>query len=120
MDERYHQTTATLALNPFKQNLFGRTDIILHTLDFTRNQSGFENMKTREFRARFFDSLAELIQQLEFKIVACAIKKQGYLSKYGLNAIDPYILSLSVLIERFVFECGPKKARLLRKAATAR
>ncbi len=106
MDQAYHETKATPALNAFKQEFFGTTDIILHTLDFTRNQSGFEEMKNHEFRARFFDGLRTLIQDMEFKIVACAIRKQEHLSKYGLNAIDPYILSLSVVIERFVFECG--------------
>jgi hypothetical protein len=116
MDENYHQTTATLALNSFKQSLFGRTDIILHTLDFTRNQSGFEEMKNHEFRERFFDGLRGLIQQLEFKIVACAIKKQEHLSRYGLNAIDPYILSLSVLLERFVFECGSKQGTVVAES----
>lgn len=116
MDDGYHRTTATLALNSFKQDLFGKTDIILHTLDFTRNQSGFEEMKNHEFRARFFDGLRGLIQPLEFKIVACAIKKQEHLSRYGLDAIDPYILSLSILIERFVFECGSKEGTVVAES----
>jgi len=33
-------------------------------------------------------------------------KKEDHLQRYGLNAIDPYLLSLSVLVERFIFECG--------------
>jgi hypothetical protein len=53
---------------------------------------------------------------LEFKIVACAIKKQEHLNKYGLNAIDPYILSLSVLIERFVFECGAREGTVVAES----
>ena len=116
MDDAYHGTTATSALNSFKQSLFGKTDIILHTLDFTRNQSGFEEMKSHDFRVRFFGGLQALIHSLEFKIVACAIKKQEHLNKYGLNAIDPYILSLSVLVERFVFECGAREGTVVAES----
>src|SRR5437879_13313483 len=33
-------------------------------------------------------------------------KKEDHLQRYGLNAMDPYFLSLSVLVERFIFACG--------------
>lgn len=36
--------------------------------------------------------------------MACAIKKDEHFKKYGLAAIDPYMLSLDCLVERFVFE----------------
>ena len=106
MDEEYHNRVATEALNSFKQRLFGRHDIILHTLDFTRNRAGFEAMVNHDFRIRFFKELEDLIHQLNFKLVACVIKKEAHLQKYGLHALDPYMLSLSVLVERFIFECG--------------
>lgn len=37
-------------------------------------------------------------------IVACVIKKNEHLARYGLAAIDPYMLSLRILVERFVME----------------
>ena len=43
---------------------------------------------------------------LNFKLVASVIRKQDHLKKYRLQAIDPYMLSLSILVERFIFECG--------------
>lgn len=106
MDEEYHRTIATERLREFKTRLFGKGAIILHTADFTRNKSGFEAMSNHEFRKDFFGSLQDLIGGLDFKIVACVIKKQDHLRKYGLHALDPYLLSLSVLVERFIFECG--------------
>lgn len=106
MDESYHDTVATEALDAFKQNLLGRNDIILHTLDFTRNRNGFEAMVSQDFRRRFFQELEGLIQQLDFKIVACAIKKDQHLQRYGLDAMDPYLMSLGIVVERFVFETG--------------
>lgn len=106
MDEAYHAEVAAPALQDLKLRLFGHDKIILHTADFTRNKSGFEGMREHSFRARFFGELENLFRQLDFKIVACAIRKDMHLKKYGLTAFDPYMLSLSVVIERFVFECG--------------
>jgi hypothetical protein len=106
IEEEYHRTVATERLNALKEELFGRREIILHTADFTRNRAGFEAMSSHDFRSRFFAALESLIGELDFKIVACVIRKHDHLGKYGLNAIDPYLLSLSLLVERFVFECG--------------
>ena len=36
----------------------------------------------------------------------CAIRKDKYLGRYGLAAIDPYVLSLEVLVEIFCFDVG--------------
>lgn len=87
----------------FKQELFGTTDIILHTADFTRQKNGFDRMKDREFCKIFYQKLNQLISELDITIVSCAIKKQDMIQKYGLDAIDPYHLSLNVLVERFCF-----------------
>ena len=106
MDDKHHDEVATPRLNAFKRNLFGRENIVLHTADFTRNKAGFEAMASHDFRLQFFTELQTLIRDLDFKVAACAIKKQEHLKKYGLNALDPYLLSLSLVIERFVFECG--------------
>lgn len=116
MDEDYHRTIATERLNAFKMALFGNRKIILHTADFTRNKSGFEAMSTHEFRGRFFNALQVLIQELDFKIVACVIKKQDHLQKYGLNALDPYLLSLSILVERFIFESRSSGGTIVAEA----
>jgi len=106
MDSEYHDGAATHALNLFKERLLGNRGVILHTLAFTRNQAGFERMVDHEYRQGFFNGLEVLVRDMEFKIVACAIKKQDHLVKYGLNALDPYLLSLSLLIERFTYEFG--------------
>ncbi|MGH7178589.1 MAG: DUF3800 domain-containing protein, partial [Tepidisphaeraceae bacterium] len=62
----------------FKQDVFGRTDIILHTADILRNRNGFELVKDRAFRDRFFEKLNAMVRSLDFKVVACAIRKQEH------------------------------------------
>ncbi len=105
-DKDYALGEMTEKLNAFKIDLFGTTDIILHTADFTRQRNGFERMKEREFCAAFYEKLNLLISELDIKILACAIKKEHHMEKYGFEAIDPYHLSLNVLVERFCFEIG--------------
>jgi len=119
IDEDYHNGVATDALNQFKEQLFGRRDIILHTLDFTRNHAGYEAMASHDFRVRFFGELYALIGALDFKVVACVIRKQEHLKKYGLHAVDPYMLSLSILIERFIFDCGSVGGSVIAEARDA-
>jgi len=58
------------------------------------------------FRQRFFQGLNELVASLDFKVVACAIRKDEHLARYGVAALDPYMLSLDLLVELFCFEVG--------------
>lgn len=101
-------------VNEFKLDLFGRTDLILHSADITRNKNGFEQMKEKEFRTRFYLKLNELMQTLDYKVVACVIKKEEHLIQYGSEALDPYLVSLEIIAERFCFEIASRpKAGLL-------
>jgi len=102
-DETYHNAIAQKEVNDFKKRFFGSSDIILHTADITRNRGCFEELKDTEFRIHFYNELNELMRNLEYTIVACVIKKDKHLEKYGLAALDPYMLSLDCIVERFVF-----------------
>jgi hypothetical protein len=90
-------------VNQFKMDLFGTTNIILHTADFTRQKNGFEAMTDRGFCENFYQRLNKLISELDITIIACAVKKQSHFERYGFEAVDPYHLSLNVLVERFCY-----------------
>jgi len=109
-DRAYAEREITAAVRQFKKDLFGRDDICLHTSDIVRNRNGFERMKEPEFRARFYRELNALMAALEYSVVACAIRKDEHLSRYGLGALDPYMMSLDILVERFCFEIGDREA----------
>lgn len=106
IEAEYAKTVVEDKVNAFKQMMFGRTDIILHTADVTRNKNGFEKLTDRDFRMYFQDELNTLMRCLEYSVVACAIQKSDHLSRYGLAALDPYILSMDTLVERFCFQVG--------------
>jgi hypothetical protein len=104
VDREYAEGELADRVRRFKLDLFGRDDLILHTADITRNTNGFERLKEPAFRERFYRGINTLMQDLEYKVVACVIKKDAHLAQYGLGAIDPYMLSLDILVERFCFE----------------
>jgi hypothetical protein len=90
-------------VDDFKQRLFGTTDLVLHTSDITRNRNGFEGPRDPAARLQFYAETNRLITSLDLTVVACAILKDELLARYGPLAIDPYMLSLAVLVERFCF-----------------
>lgn len=106
LDREYAEVELEQRLASFKRDLFGSTEIILHTADIIRNRSGFESLQRSDFRKRFYEELNTLIKSLDFKVVACAIRKQDHLARYRSAAIDPYMLCLDVVVERFCFEIG--------------
>jgi len=106
MDQGYAEGELTVQLNAFKDELFGHPGIVLHTADIARNRNDFERLKDAAFRSRFYDALNDLMRRLEYTVVACAIRKDEHLGQYGVAALDPYMLSLDVLVERFCFEIG--------------
>lgn len=106
VEKDYAEGELTREVNTFKLELFGRTDIVLHTADITRNRNGFERMQETVFREMFYEKLNGLMRKLNYMVVACAIRKDEHLSRYGVAALDPYLLSLDVLVERLCFEVG--------------
>lgn len=106
VDKDYAETEIEAALRAFKRDVLGCEEIILHTADITRNRSGFERLKERGFRERFFQRLNELMSSLRYKVIACVIRKNEHLRAYGVAALDPYHLSFNVLVERFCMEIG--------------
>lgn len=106
LDLGYAEQELEREMNDFKLRQFGTSNIILHTADITRNRNGFERLKEPGFRQQFYCALNEMLRRLEFSVVACAIRKDQHLSRYGLAALDPYLLSLDILVERFCFAIG--------------
>lgn len=91
-----------------KLDLFGRDNIIIHTADLTRNKNGFEQMKYKAFRDRVYAEFNAIMGELPYQIIGCAVRKDTHLERYGVSAIDPYHLSLNVIVERAYFAAGKK------------
>lgn len=106
IDRSYARTVVTPRMQEFKERFFDRDDIIFHTADIIRAKNGFEALKDISLRDEFYGELNSMMRELEYKVVACAVRKDQHLDKYGANAADPYMFSLEVLVERFCHEIG--------------
>jgi len=115
VDLDYHDGHMTSELNKYKIDIFGRDDFILHTADITRRRGIFKILTDKNIRERFYLETNKLMSSLDYTIVACCIKKEDHLRKYGLAAMDPYMLSLRILVERFVLEIKKRRALRMRK-----
>lgn len=102
VDRDYARDVIAPRLRTFKQTYFDR-EIVLHTADIARARNGYEMLKDPQIRAAFMADLNMLMRDLEYEVVACAIRKDLHLERHGPDADDPYLLSLHVLVEHF---CG--------------
>ena len=109
VDQPYAEHEVGRQLRQFKVAVFGRDDLILRTADISRNTRGFEALKDRAFRERFYERLNELMRGLAYTVVACAIRKDLHFARYGTTAVDPYLFGLEVLVERFCLAVGRER-----------
>jgi hypothetical protein len=101
-DDSYYEARVVPEIVVLKHRLFGRSDIVLHTADITRNRNGFESLKMAEVREEFYRSLNEFLRALDFVVVAVSIRKNEHIRRRAEPA-DPYHLSLEVILERFYY-----------------
>ena len=93
-------------MQEFKQQFFGRDDVILHTVDMGRSDGDYAFLANPDVRSSFYIELNRMLVEFEYKVVACVIDKFWHVIKYGKNAADPYMYSLDILVERFCTELG--------------
>ena len=106
VDDDYANRALEDEVAQFKVDMFGRADIVLHTTDIVRQRNGFEALTDSDFRERFYGSLNTLMSRLEYRVVACAIRKPDLLKRRGAKVRDPYSISLRVVVEQLCFAVG--------------
>lgn len=106
VDRAYVRTTIEPGMRRFKRRVFGREDVILHTVDMRNNAGAFAFLTDPTRRAAFYTDLNAMLDELDYQVIAVVIEKQKYLSKHGSSAEDLYIYALKLLIERFCLELG--------------
>jgi len=103
VDADYAAAEMQTAVRRFKRDIFGHEDVALHTADIVRQRGPFSVLVDPRRRRLFHDRLNALMRQLDYTVIACVIHKDAHLAAYGAAALDPYSLSLNVLVERFCF-----------------
>ena len=94
--------------NDFKKlklEIFGNTDIVIHSVDIRKWRDAFIVLKDEALRIKFFNGIKRILSQNDaYIIVSCTILKEQ-LNKFCVRGEeeDVYGLSLSYLIERSIF-----------------
>lgn len=107
-EQAYYEKVVVPAFNKLKVDFFDSTDIIFHTAEMIRpsksKEKRFVKLIQADFRVRFYSALNGLLDKTDFKLAACVINKRDHLEKYGMVALDPYLLSFDNLLNRFIFQ----------------
>jgi hypothetical protein len=105
VDRAYVRNIIEPEMQQFKMTHFGRTDVILHTVEMGRGRGDFAFLANPAKRAAFYADLNDLLQRWEYKVVACVFELPRFVAQYH-DPVDPYHYGLEILIERFCKELG--------------
>lgn len=106
LDRAYARNVVAPRMRKLKIDFFGDENLVLHTAEMIRAKHQFTVLEDKALRKAFFFELNRMMRELEYTVVACVIRKPQHLERHGNNAIDPYMLSLEVLVECFAHELG--------------
>lgn len=105
-DRSYVREVIQDEVRQFKMRQFGRDDIVLHTVDMHKGRGSYGFLADPRRRTTFYAELNQMIDALDFTVVACVIRKAEHVARHGERAGDPYHISLKYLIERFCLDLG--------------
>jgi hypothetical protein len=93
-----------------KMEIFGSDNFIIHTAEITRPKRSKDDRNflfdDKKFRNNFYEKMNKLIDQTQFNIVSCTIRKDRLIDKYGIKAHNPYYIALENLINRVLYFCS--------------
>lgn len=96
-------TKAVPSVLRFKFKYFGHDQAILHEREIRRGLPPFGFTRDKRFRAGFFDDLNALIKDVDFRLVASAIRKEEYRCRYAVPG-NPYHVAMGFGLERVFLE----------------
>lgn len=93
------------AFENLKKEIFGNSDVIIHSIDIRKWRGAFSVLANKALRTKFFEGIEKILcRHNTYVIVSCTILKEQ-LNKFCVRGEknDVYGLSLSYLIERSIF-----------------
>jgi len=106
VDRTYARAIVEPAFRQFKIAHFGREDVILHTVEMNKGRGDYQFLADPVLRKAFYSDLNDMLGDLDYEVVACVIRKPEHVAKSKPDAIDPYMYSLDILVERFCEALG--------------
>lgn len=86
----------------FKFDYFGHEGVILHSRDIRKAQREFSFLNDPAKREPFYARLYEVMEGLDYRVIAIVIRKQRHKERYGRSARNPYDLAFTFALERLL------------------
>lgn len=86
------------ALERFKFDYFGHTQVILHENEIRKEKGAFNIFRSREQKSRFLSDLTLLIDRSHFILISCVIDKRTLRKRADIHS-NPYHLALGFCLE---------------------
>lgn len=102
------------AVDKLKQDWFGRKNVILRSYDIRKQKGDFAFLVDKAKREKFYAALAKLLKQLKFTIIAAAIAKDKFKSRYP-EPNNPYYLCFQFILERSAMYLGKTREKMMFK-----
>jgi hypothetical protein len=103
MDVEYADGEFTAKLNELKQEIFGRSDFVLHRREIlNRFPEPFSVLNDLEVHAKFDDALLSLVDLASYSAITAHIDKKEHRDRYVVWQFQPYHYCLTVMLERYV------------------
>jgi hypothetical protein len=90
-------------INDLKKDIFGSTEVILHSRDIRKCEGAFQKLFDIDTKAKFYTEINKILAETNYKLIGAGVNKKEHIKKYGKNAGNPYSLSLSFVLERLIF-----------------
>lgn len=111
-DFDYYSKVVEPKANKLKMKHFGKTNVILRSYDIRKQRNDFVCLVDTAKRQTFYTDLDKLIKDLDFQIIAAAIKKDDLKNQY-VTPSNPYDLCLQFILERSVMYLGRSEEKMI-------
>ena len=98
-----HLKETQAAINAFKLKHFKSIDVILHSREIRKCEGAFQTLFDLKVKEAFYNDLNKIISSSKYKIIGSGIDKKKLIETYGRHAHNPYIISLSFVLERMIY-----------------
>lgn len=98
----YYTQSIVPAIYQLKMDYFGHEGVILHSRDIRKAQGAFTFLGDPINRQPFYERINEVMDSLDYRLIASVIRKQKHKERYGRNADNPYDLALTFALEKLV------------------
>ncbi|MCK4998914.1 MAG: DUF3800 domain-containing protein, partial [Anaerohalosphaera sp.] len=90
-------------INSLKLKFFRTTEVVLHSRDIRKCEGVFQILFDMDIKRRFYEGLNYILSESTYSLIGSGVHKERHIKRYGKSAGNPYLLSLSFIVERLVF-----------------